>query len=32
MGDKRTTRPGKKKREVIRLWLNLSSQRSGVTG
>jgi hypothetical protein len=32
MGDKRTRRPEKKKREVIRLWLSLSIQRSGVIG
>jgi hypothetical protein len=31
VGDKRTTRPGKKKRGVIILWLNLSSERDGIT-
>ena len=30
VGGKRTARPGKKKREVISLRLNLSIQRSGV--
>ena len=32
VGDKRTTRPGKKKREFTSLRLNLSIQRSRVIG
>jgi hypothetical protein len=32
VGDKRTTRPGKKKREFTSLKLNFSIQRSRVTG
>jgi hypothetical protein len=32
VGGKRTKRPGKKKREVISLRLNLYIQRNGVTG
>jgi hypothetical protein len=32
MGDRRTTRPGKKKKEVISLRLNLSNERGGITG
>jgi hypothetical protein len=32
VGGKRTTRPGKKKKEVISLRLNLSSERGGITG
>jgi hypothetical protein len=31
VGGKRTTRPGKKKREVINLRLYLSSERGGIT-
>jgi hypothetical protein len=32
MGGKIVARPRKKKQEVIKLWLNLYIQRSGVTG
>ena len=32
VGGKRTTRPDKKKREVISLQLNLSSERGGIIG
>jgi hypothetical protein len=32
MVSRRTTRPGKKKKGVISLWLNLSSERGGIIG